>query len=185
MASEQPNTRQPQQPTGTGKSQVSLWIDTYDDIFSDFDPRPYAQRCLSDDFLIEAKKVVRERSEGRLELRFLVPQAIRSSATEATIRKRLRDHFTKHARRLSTERKKRVIGGILTACAGFAIIAVAAGIPEGDDFLHRLIGVILEPSGWFTMWFGFDTVFYGTREIAADAAFYTRMVEADIVFESF
>ncbi len=182
-----PDAPEPQPHTKAvlGRSQVSLWIDTYDDIFSDFDPRPYAQRCLSDDFLIEAKKVVRERREGRLELRFLVPQAIRSPATEATIRKRLRDHFTKHARRLSAERKKRVAGGILTACAGFAIIAVAAGIPEGEDFLHRLTGVILEPSGWFTMWFGFDTVFYGTREIAADAAFYLRMVEAEILFESF
>ena len=39
---------------------VSLWLDNYDNIFSDFDPRSYAHRELSDDFLIEAKKVTHE-----------------------------------------------------------------------------------------------------------------------------
>ena len=42
------------------KTQISLWLDDYADIFSDFDPRPFSQRALSDDFLNEAKKVVRE-----------------------------------------------------------------------------------------------------------------------------
>jgi len=28
-------------------SEISLIIDTYDDIFSDFDPRPYSQRALA------------------------------------------------------------------------------------------------------------------------------------------
>ena len=37
------------------KAQVSLVLDTYDDIFSDFDPRPYDQRALSGDFLDAAR----------------------------------------------------------------------------------------------------------------------------------
>ena len=35
---------------------ISLWIDSYDDIFSDFDPRPFSARNISDDFLYEVKK---------------------------------------------------------------------------------------------------------------------------------
>ena len=36
-------------------SEISLILDTYDDMFSSFDPRPYSQRALSEDFLSEAK----------------------------------------------------------------------------------------------------------------------------------
>ena len=35
------------------QSEISLLLDSYDDIFSDFDPRPYNQRALSQDFLAE------------------------------------------------------------------------------------------------------------------------------------
>ena len=164
--------------------QISLWLDTYEDIFSDFDPRPLGQRALSDDFLSEAKRAIRERKEGSFELHLLIPTTQRSSATEAVVRKRLREHFTKHATRLAGERKSRIVRGALTACAGFGIIAIAASIPEGESFLRRIVSIILEPSGWFTMWFGFDTVFYGTKEIAQDATFYERMAHASIVFEN-
>lgn len=37
---------------------ISLWIDSYDDIFSDFDPRHFSLRNISDDFLYEVKKGV-------------------------------------------------------------------------------------------------------------------------------
>ena len=53
-------------------SEISLIIDTYDDIFSDFDPRPYSQRALSDDFLLEARKASKDKVSGTFELNFLV-----------------------------------------------------------------------------------------------------------------
>lgn len=43
------------------KAEISLVLDTYDDIFSDFDPRPYGERALSSDFLDEAKKAARDK----------------------------------------------------------------------------------------------------------------------------
>ena len=57
---------------------VSLWLDTYEDIFSDFDPHPYGQRALSEDFLAEARRAVRDRRDEVPELRFLVPTQIRA-----------------------------------------------------------------------------------------------------------
>ena len=75
---------------------ISLLLDTYDDIFSDFDPRSYSQRALSDDFLLEAKKASRDKVSGKIELNFLVPAAARDIKQEAIIKKRLREHFRKH-----------------------------------------------------------------------------------------
>ena len=43
---------------------ISIWLDNYDDIFSGFDPKPYSERVLSDDFLTEVGKVCKEKDEG-------------------------------------------------------------------------------------------------------------------------
>ena len=37
-------------------SEVSILIDSYDNIFSDFDPSEYSERTLSDGFIIQTKK---------------------------------------------------------------------------------------------------------------------------------
>ena len=48
-------------------------LDTYDDIFSDFDPRPHARRELSEDLIKELSRRYRENPKGDLELRFYIP----------------------------------------------------------------------------------------------------------------
>ena len=58
-------------------SEISILLDNYDDIFSDFDPRPYSERSLSDDLLNEARKASRDKNTGRLELRFLISEKMR------------------------------------------------------------------------------------------------------------
>ena len=48
-------------------AKIFLWLDDFDDIFSDFDPRPYSARELSDDFLDEVRKIAAEMmSNGHL-----------------------------------------------------------------------------------------------------------------------
>jgi len=94
---------------------VSLWLDTYEDIFSDFDPRPYAHRALSEDFLAEARRAVLDRRDDVPELLFLVPTDARTLDDEAIIRRRLRDHFRRHADRLTRERRRGVWGSRRTA----------------------------------------------------------------------
>ncbi len=74
---------------------ISLILDGYDDIFSDFDPRPYSERALSDDFLSECKKAARDKDE-KLELRLMVPGDNRNFKDELKIRKRLKTHFHRH-----------------------------------------------------------------------------------------
>src|SRR3989344_3570875 len=75
------------------ESEISIILDTYDDIFSDFDPRAFMVREISDDFIQEAKKAIKQKAPGRIELKFLVPAHQRSFQDEALIKKRIRDHF--------------------------------------------------------------------------------------------
>jgi len=73
---------------------IGIWLDDYKDIFSDFDPRPYAERALSDDFISELKKVCDE-SEFKVKiLNLLMPEKIMERKTEEII-SRLKEHHIK------------------------------------------------------------------------------------------
>lgn len=167
-------------------SEISLWLDTYDDIFSDFDPRSYAQRALSDDFLNEAKKASKEKSNGVVELKFLVPSNTRSLDKEIVIKKRLREHFKKHYNLLHKETidlKKR--GGLLVA-AGLLITLTATTISTFGfikyAFLSNFLVVALEPGGWFLMWTGLDLIFSTLKQKDQNIEFYDKMSKCRIVF---
>ena len=45
------------------KSELSIWLDSYDDIYSDFDSRQYLKRRVSEDFLYELKNAFRYKKE--------------------------------------------------------------------------------------------------------------------------
>ncbi|MEM0372876.1 MAG: hypothetical protein QXO69_03520 [archaeon] len=169
------------------KSEVSLWLDTYEDVFSDFDPRPYDHRALSDDFLQEAKRATREISDEKLELRFLMPAHQRDYSLENVIRHRLHEHFRKHARILEKEMKKVFIKAVLFLMIGFSLM-IASALMQGhsaSDFAFSLVRIIMEPSGWFMMWYGFDQVFYSSKEIKPDLTFNEKMAKAEITFDSY
>ena len=165
---------------------VSLWLDTYEDIFSDFDPRPYAHRALSEDFLAEARRAVLDRRDDVPELLFLVPTDARSLDDEAIIRRRLRDHFRRHADRLTRERRRGVWGSLAIATAGLAVMTGSALLRrQGETVTRTVLHVLLEPAGWFAVWFGLDQLFYGMRELAREHAFYRKMARADVVFAAY
>jgi len=167
-------------------SEISLWLDTYDDIFSDFDPRPYSERALSDDFLSEAKKASKEKTSGRIELRFIVPGEQRDNDLEVIIRKRLHEHFRKHAVRLEDEAKMLQRRGVFTAASGFLLMILASYVSwrKGDSFVYSMLMTVLEPSGWFITWFGLDQLFYTSNQKKPDLEFYMKMAKCDIEFIS-
>jgi hypothetical protein len=169
------------------KSEISLWLDTYDDIFSDFDPRPYSQRALSDDFLVEAKKATRELKTGQLELRFLIPVAIRDVEKEIIIRKRLREHFKKYAHRLKLEKLGMIKQGALLIFFGIIMMFLATFIlfQEKKNFVLSFLIILLEPAAWFSFWEGAYLLVFKVKEKNPDLEFYEKMSKAEFVFCSY
>jgi len=167
-------------------SEIPLIIDTYDDIFSDFDPRPYHTRALSDDFLYEARKATRDKKPEAILIKFLVPERIRSVANEILIRKRLKEHFRKHYLLLLEEHgriKKRAISLIFI---GMSMIVIASYMftVGTNSFLLHLLRILLEPGGWFLGWTGLDQLFYTVEEHKKDLQFYEKMSRSKIMFIS-
>ena len=167
------------------KSEVSLVLNKYDDIFSSFDPRPYSERSLSVDFLAEAKRATRETDTGELELRILLPKSERRVEKESAIKKRLREHFRKHADILDKERHGIFNEGLFFIIFGIIFMFAAAFIlfkyPHRDLFGEFLV-VLLEPGGWFLFWEGLDLILFESKKGKLDLDFYRKMSRADIVF---
>lgn len=163
---------------------ISLILDSYDDIFSDFDPRSYSQKALSDDFLLECKKAATEK-EKEIELRLLVQKHKRNLDDEREIKKRLRNHFQKHYKEKQEEQKKIRREGILLSLLGMALILSATFLYAYKGFVFNLLLVILEPAGWFTAWTGLEKIFISAKEKAQDLEFYRKMAASKIYFYSY
>ena len=165
-------------------SEISLILNNYDDIFSDFDPRPFSQRALSEDFLSESKRATREKSSGGIDLKFLIPKEKRNVQTENMIKKRLNDHIKKHFNQLKGEidsikkRAYRMIALGIIIMFGAAIVSYL----QSRTLIAHLLLVLLEPAGWFIFWTGLDQIFYEAKKKSPDYEFYEKMTRVDIKF---
>jgi len=171
------------------KGEVSLLLDDYDDIFSDFDPRPYSVKSLSVDFLEEAKRATREVKMGKFGVNFLVPSSKKNMDKEKNIKNRLKDHFKKHADLLKKEWKKIIMQGVYFLGAGILFMVAASYIlffyHAEISFLKELLVVMLEPGGWFLFWEGLDLMIFEQKRINPDLTFYQKMTKAEIVFSHY
>ncbi|MBN1793184.1 hypothetical protein JW826_05880 [Candidatus Woesearchaeota archaeon] len=177
---------QPVSPELFARSNVALRLERYEDVFSDFDPRPFSERALSDDFLAESRKVARDK-RGSLELELLVPEALHQSAIDAKVRKRLKDHFIKHRDQLVLDNKAIHRKGVMITLSGFVLMVLATFLYDWESplFVFSFIRTMIEPAGWFMVWFGLDQLFYTKAQNKADIEFYSKMASASIRFTSY
>jgi hypothetical protein len=167
-------------------SLIHMGLDSYDDIFSDFDPSPYHERLLSEDFILEARRRYAEKKGGGLELRFSLPAKLRSAKTEALIKRRLREYFhakVKEGEADITRNRKR---GAAYFAAGFVVLLFVAGAPqiEAISGIARLIDILLVPVGWFGMFDGVELMVEAPRKFEKEINFNRKLADASYTFFS-
>ncbi len=169
------------------KAELSIWIDDYDDVFSDFDSRPIAERSMSDDFLAEVRKMIKEKPTGTVELKLLVPNSKRKKDMEQIVVKNLHSHFKHAAVGIETEMRKTMRRGFILSAFGFLIMIATAYVVSisNRSFFFNAVQIILEPTGWFMVWSGMDNIFYNTRKTRPSLDFNNKMSHAEIVFVSY
>ncbi len=169
-----------------GSSEISFWLNEYDDLFSDFDHRPHSHRAISDDFLTEAKRFSWEKTSGNIELRFFIPGSKRQKSLEHVIRKRLHDHFKSRYAFLKKEKQKALRRAILLTSAGVAFMVGASyiSIKSGSRTWFHILRIILEPGGWFMTWFGLEALFFTPVHQETNWEFYRKMSNCEIVFNN-
>jgi len=170
-----------------GTSEIGFLIDDYDYIFSDFDPRPFSSRALSDDFLIEARKASKDKKTGNIKLSFLIPKKNRKLKEEETIKRRLKAHFEKHEEQSKRDYQKMLRHGIFFLVLGTLIMFAAAFVLfkfPGQNFVENFFVLMLEPAGWFLFWSGLDLMIFKSKEVKPTFEFYKKMANAEIYFQN-
>lgn len=167
--------------------EITITLDTYDDIFSDFDPRPYPERELSEDFLKEIQRRYMENKKGRFEVHFTVPSTDRDVKEEALIKKRLREHFAfmmKEEEDIIRKTKQR----------GYVYILIGAAVLLSDVFavfwllesniIYKIISILLVPAGWYGMYTGLEKVIDEPFNAVDRKIIYEKFEKANYVFMS-
>ncbi len=169
-------------------AEMALWLDSYDDIFSDFDPRPYMERSLSDDFLLEMKKVAKDRGRDSFELRFLLAPETRNEDSEQIIRERLHHFFNQQYQHYLKERKAAIWRGVLFVSLGVVLMFCASLLVtffDEHNLLFSFLVILLEPAGWFLFWEGWARAMYRAEKINPEIKFYHKMAHSKINFISY
>jgi hypothetical protein len=169
------------------KSEISLILDKYEDIFSSFDPRPYTQRSLSVDFLDEAKRASKDKEFHGIELKILMPKKKRNKKDEIVIKRRLHEHFRRHFELVNDEVRNLRRKGFLFVFAGIIMMVLAAFVSMNlnSSFAANLVLILLEPGGWFFFWEGLYFVLIDPRSKESDLHFYKKMSNCTIEFLSY
>ncbi|MEK7227655.1 MAG: hypothetical protein AAB641_02075 [Patescibacteria group bacterium] len=164
-----------------GSKEISLRLNHYDDIFSDFDIRPYSRRALSSDFLDEIRRASYDKYNDGIELNLYVPETERDAPKEEVIADRLTTHFKKHFIILRKEKGKILLLGWFMICLGVASMILATRIiykdPTNNIGLSFLLA-FLEPAAWFLLWEGMDQVIFTSKELEPELSFYRKMANS-------
>jgi len=166
-------------------SEVPLKLDEYNDIFSDFDARPFHQRALSQDFLSETKRASVDKAHDYIELKLLVPSNKRNLEHEEIIKKRLKAHFKRHFSILNEEKKKIIERGAVYVLIGLIMMVAATIITimfDEDRFLIAFLIILLDPAGWFFLWEGMGLIIFESKKKNQDHDFYEKMSKSKIYF---
>lgn len=166
---------------------VTLWIDSYSDIFSDFDPRPFSERAVSDDFITQVKRVLRERSGKTNVLKLLVPEGTQKDEQEYVIKKRLQSYFENISTQLKEEGRSVKGKGLVFAAFGITLMVAATCISflQLSQFAFKLLLALFEPGGWFLLWTGLELMITQSWNRKGEKLFYERFENVHIEFGSY
>ncbi|UKJ06351.1 hypothetical protein [Solitalea lacus] len=165
--------------------ELRLWLDSYDDIYSDFDSRHYLNRRVSEDFMHELNMALKTKPEEVTDLFLLLPQNIRNAEIEKVIATSLKGFFINQYHLTDANCRKKLHSGIEWLVAGIAIMAINTyiGYKSANSIPLVAIKVLLEPAGWFTIWMSLDFLFFDLKALKKERKFFNGLSEINIHFK--
>jgi len=163
--------------------EIVLALDTYEDIFSDFDIRDFNERAFSIDFLDELRVRARKPTEDeRLSIVLLVPAMDRKPEDESLILERMRSFFSDRSAVYSRRARKSRLTSFLHIAIGLAFL-LAGNLLAERLALPSLFGDFLLIPAWFFVWSGLDQLIHGREEILLKEKYYARLCDARTMFK--
>ena len=165
---------------------LSLWLDDYDDIYSDFDSRNYLKRRVSHDFVNELRIALKNKNEKINDLILLLPQNKRNTTTEQKIIQNLKNYFNRYLHLYTEKHNKNLKRGIFLFIIAILLMIVnsVVSLQLNNNLLSSIIRIVLEPAGWFLAWVSFDILYYDRQELRKEKYFFSELSEIKIYFQS-
>lgn len=169
--------------------EITVAIDSLDDIFSDFDPRPLTQRALSEDFLKEIKKFYRETATDKLIVNFLGPIELKAILEKNQLDKAIVSHLTQDFRRRAQANKKSIRAiwrtGVIYIIFGMAFLLMLTLLGyKGvlDKLSLEILSIIFMPLGWFGVWEGFSKLVDTPFKLKEETEMNSKLAKAQYKF---
>jgi len=165
--------------------EISIILDVWDDIFSDFDPRPLDERTLSQDFLNELMKRYTEKKRGKLLISFYLPAALKDEQSEKMVNHRLKRYFKARALQKKHDIYQMRLRGVIFVLIGFvslSSITVISYFRLIGGFVDQLLEILLVPLGWFGMWEGLLQIVNVSPALAQEEQLYGKLADAEYRF---
>lgn len=134
---------------------IDIALDSYDDLFSDFDISSYAKRELSEDFVKELiKRASTEQYDSKsFQITLSIPASKRDQSAERIIHRRIKQHFVRRVEALDRDIKAHQNRGIKYIIIGSLIIIFDIFLPTDVSFVYAISNILLV-AGWFGVWTG-------------------------------
>jgi hypothetical protein len=162
--------------------EIIISLESYDDIFDDFDVREFGIRSISADFVNVINSRIRRRDFGKeIMLTLTLPSGRRSKPEEKRICGRIKEHFAKSTSWWAKKEGDEARNGIFFMLAGIAVY-MAGGLLVPQESMHALRQYLLIPS-WFLVWHSLDLLIVNVPKIGDRKQFNRYMEKARIAFK--
>jgi hypothetical protein len=165
---------------------LELWLDDYNDIYSDFDSRHYSKRRISEDFIAELQLAFANKGGFVQDVLLLLPQEKRNKQVEPIVAESLHSLFDKRRMNQYFAARKKRNGALLLVFAGIIVMMIGALITYRitDTMLSHFLRILIEPAGWFMLWTGLDRLIYDLKKLRKEATFYRELAGVKWHFQS-
>jgi len=177
---------EPKTHTIKKRKEISIVIDTWDDIFSDFDPRPLSERTLSEDFMVELRKRYRETRRGSFQISILAPISLRDDHAEEVVIQRLKRDFTHRYLRRHKEINRIKIRGLIFVIIGICSLSFLTLITYFKYFSELavdLLAIVFMPLGWFGIWEGLSKIIDTSPIFVQEEGLFRKLANASYKFK--
>lgn len=165
--------------------EINLWLDSYDDIYSDFDSRNYRKRRISEDFIEELKLDLQRRKDPVDRLTLSLPTDKRKGVIEKDVLQNMAEQLRERHHSLKQTLRQRSKKNVIMVAAGILLAVVNATIVSRPaSYPLTLLRMLSEPASWFLIWNGVDFLVYGYRSISKETEFYKTLSHLNIQFKN-
>lgn len=167
-------------------TELNLWLDSYDDIYSDFDSRHYQKRRVSEDFLYEVRTEIKYKEQKADVLILLLPADKRDELSEKIITASLALFFKNQYNINAVKCRKKLRSGLLLLVSGSILMLLNSwfSFRFPPSFWLQSFKILMEPAGWFLLWAALDFLFYEYSNVKKERNFYKELSTMNICFRS-